>query len=62
MMDYPYTVQNLCGDMILQSLEKDRYHPHIELSILEAGYIIRLHGKRITKTDLRKETSHVKNR
>lgn len=61
-MDYPYTVQNLCGDMILQSLEKYRYSRRTELAILEAGYIIRLHGKRITKTDLRKEPSNVKTR
>lgn len=61
-MDYPYTVQNLGGEMILQSLEKYRYHRRIELDILEAGYIIRLHGKRITKTDLKKEATNVKNR
>lgn len=61
-MDYPYTVQNLYGEMILQSLEKYRYNQHVELSILEAGYVIRLHGKRITKTDIRKEATNVKNR
>ena len=32
-----------------------RYSRETELSLLEAGYTIRLHGKRITKTDLRKE-------
>lgn len=32
-----------------------RYDYKTELSLLEAGYTIRLRGKRITKTELRKE-------
>lgn len=32
-----------------------RYDRKTELSLLEAGYTIRLHGKRITKTELKKE-------
>lgn len=32
-----------------------RYDPKTELSLLEAGYTIRLHGKKITKTELKKE-------
>jgi hypothetical protein len=32
-----------------------RYDRKTELSLLEAGYTIRLQGKRITKTELKKE-------
>lgn len=32
-----------------------RYDRKTELSLLEAGYTIRLRGKRITKTELKKE-------
>ena len=32
-----------------------RYDRKTELSLLEAGYTIRLRGNRITKTELRKE-------
>ena len=32
-----------------------RYDRKTELSLLEAGYTIRLHGKKITKTEIRKE-------
>lgn len=34
-----------------------RYPGTPELSLLEAGYTIRLHGKKITKTELRKENN-----
>lgn len=34
-----------------------RYDRKTELSLLEAGYAIRLHGKKITKTELRKENN-----
>lgn len=32
-----------------------RYDRKTELSLLDAGYTIRLHGKKITKSELRKE-------
>lgn len=35
--------------------ESCRYSKETELSLLDAGYTIRLHGKKITKTELRKE-------
>lgn len=31
-----------------------RYPRHIELQMLEAGYTIRIDGKKLTKTELRK--------
>ena len=37
-----------------------RYDPKTELSLLEAGYTIRLHGKKITKTEIRKEAQNGK--
>ena len=40
---------------MMEAPESCRYPRRLELSMLEAGYTIRLHGKRITKTDLRRE-------
>ena len=55
-MEYPYEIippAGQSGGMVAP--ENCRYPRHIELDILEAGYTIRLHGKRVTKTELRKE-------
>lgn len=54
-MDLPYQVFNSSGVCVMHAPETCRYPRRIELSILEAGYTIRLHGKRITKTEVRKE-------
>lgn len=57
-MEYPYEVippPGKSGGMVAP--ESCRYPRHVELSILEAGYTIRLHGKKITKTELRKENN-----
>ena len=54
-MDFPYQVFNPFGQTVMHAPESCRYPRHVELSILEAGYTIRLHGKKITKTELRKE-------
>lgn len=35
--------------------ESCRYPRRIELQLLEAGYIIRLNGRKLTKTEVRKE-------
>ena len=37
-----------------------RYDPKTELSLLETGYTIRLRGKKITKTEIRKEAQNGK--
>lgn len=55
MADYPYTVTNPSGEIVLQAAESCRYTRLVELALLEAGYIVRLHGKKITKTETRKE-------
>lgn len=50
-----YTVTNPAGDLVLQAPESCRYPKLLELALLEAGYTIRLHGARLTKTALRKD-------
>ena len=57
MEELPYQVFNPQGACIMQAPEKCRYPRRIELSILDAGYTIRLNGKRITKTEVRKEVN-----
>ena len=57
-MEYPYEVippPGQPGGMVAP--ENCRYPLRIELDMLEAGYTIRLHGKKITKTELRKENN-----
>lgn len=54
MSDYAYEVFGPAGQRVLQAPEDCRYPAKTELSLLEAGYTIRLHGKRITKTELRR--------
>lgn len=59
MMQYDYEVipppSQLGGLMAPASCRYDR---KTELSLLEAGYTIRLRGKRITKTEIRKEVKN----
>lgn len=46
-----YTVCNSLGEVLLQSERNCRYRPQKELSLMQAGYTIRLDGKRITKKE-----------
>lgn len=55
MKDYQYLVYGPSGDLLLQATEECRYARRIETEMLEAGYSIRLHGKKVTKTELRKD-------
>lgn len=55
MTDYPYQVFSPSGQPIMEAPESCRYPRHIEKDMLEAGYTIRLHGKKITKAEARKE-------
>lgn len=50
----PYQVINPAGTVVLQAPESCRSSRRVELLQLESGYTIRLHGRRITKTELRK--------
>ena len=54
MTDYPYQVFSPTGQPLMEAPESCRYSPRIEKSILDAGYTIRLHGKKITKSEVRK--------
>lgn len=55
MSDLPYQVFNPSGQCVMHAPENCRYPKLVELSILEAGYTIKLNGKRIIKTEVRKE-------
>ena len=57
MADYPYQISSPEGSVVLQAPENCRYPRMIELSLMEAGYTIRLHGKRLTKAEVRKEVN-----
>lgn len=60
-MEYPYEVippAGMPGGLIAPA--SCRYDRKTELSLLEAGYTIRLHGKKITKAEIRKETKNGK--
>lgn len=55
MSEFAYQVYDPQGIGIMEAPEKCRYPRKTELSLLEAGYMIRLNGKRITKAELRKD-------
>ena len=54
---YSYQVFSPTGQPLMEAPENCRYPPRIEKDMLEAGYTIRLHGKKITKMELRKENT-----
>ena len=57
-MEYSYRIAPPPGQLGgLIAPASCRYSRETELSLLEAGYTIRLHGKKITKTELKKEVS-----
>lgn len=53
MADYPYQVFGPDGEGKMEAPECCRYSRWIEMDMLEAGYTIRLHGRKITKRELR---------
>ena len=55
MTDYPYQVFSPNWQPLMEAPESCRYPRKVELSILDAGYTIKLNGKRITKAEIRKE-------
>lgn len=48
---YPYKVYR-DGECVMAATESCRYPKHIEKSLLDAGYTIKLHGKKITKKEI----------
>ena len=51
MDEYPYKVSNSAGQVVLEAKESCRYPKRIERDLLENGYTIKLHGKKITKKE-----------
>lgn len=54
-MEHPYEVINPAGQTVMTAAECCRYSKLQELLLLENGYTIKLHGKKLTKTEIRKE-------
>lgn len=54
-MEYPYQVINPEGACVLQAAEGCRHSARVELDHLEAGYTIKFHDRKLTKTEIRKE-------
>lgn len=57
MADFNYQVFSPDGVGLMEAPESCRYPRKIELSLLEAGYTIRLSGKRISKNEIKKEAN-----
>ena len=54
---HPYKIFNAVGEIVMQSAADCRYPKTVELAMLESGYTIRIHGKKLTKTEIRKEVN-----
>ena len=50
---YPYRVYDSSGTQVLYAPESCRHDKKTEQSLLESGHTIKLHGKRITKKEIR---------
>lgn len=50
---YPYKVYDRFGKLVLQAPEDSRYSKETELGLLEHGYTIMLHGKKLTKKEIK---------
>jgi len=50
---YPYQVYR-DGVLMLSAPESCRYPKHVELQLMDAGYTIKLHGKKISKKEIKK--------
>lgn len=51
--DRPYRIYNRDGQLVESRPASLRYPPEIELGIIDAGYTIKLNGKRITKKEIK---------
>lgn len=49
----PYQIYNSAGTLVLQAPESCRHSKKVELDHLENGYTIKLHGKKITKKEVK---------
>lgn len=50
----PYQVYSTAGQLVLQAPENCRYPRALEAALLDTGYTIKLNGKRLTKSEIRK--------
>lgn len=55
--EYPYQVYNPLGQLVLEATLDCRYSADKEVRMLDAGFTIRVYGRKITKTDARKRAS-----
>ena len=55
-METLYQVFDSSGRLVLNSDVRCRYSRTMELSLLDAGYIVKLDGKKLTKTEIRKSS------
>lgn len=53
-MNATYQVFDSSGRLVLDSDVRCRYSRSMELSLLDAGYIVKVAGKKLTKTEIRK--------
>ena len=53
-MGVPYQVFDASGRLVLDSGVSCRYSRYMELSLLDAGYTVKIDGKKLTKTEIRK--------
>jgi hypothetical protein len=53
-MNATYQVFDSSGRLVLDSDVRCRYSRSVELSLLDAGYIVKVAGKKLTKTEIRK--------
>lgn len=54
-MALPYQVVSPSGQPVMEAPESCRYPRRIELDMLDAGYTIKLNGRKLTKAEIRKE-------
>lgn len=50
---YPYKIWRPNGELALKATEDCRYAKDIERRLLEHGYTIKLHGRKITKKEVK---------
>lgn len=55
MDEYPYKVINSEGVQVLEAKESCRHSKAVELHLLEHGYTIKLHGRKITKKEVNRD-------
>lgn len=53
MDNYPYKIIDRNGRPVMKAPESCRYDRKTERSLLQAGYTIKLNGKRITKKEVK---------